>query len=90
MRFPRLQKIKSLILANKQQLYVEDLERIVEYLRPIENRPGTAERILEISLPFLAKASNLNELQEAYYLALQKLMHVPHTEEIFVDRQISI
>lgn len=84
-----LRKIYDFRLANKQLIYEDELKRTVQYLKPWEHQPGTAEKILEISLPNLSQASNMLELQEAYALTMQKLLHIPHDDDV-IDRKIPL
>jgi len=76
-----LRVIQGVKLAYEKALYVDELEKLVQYLRPREYRKGTADKVLSYSLTTLDKAQNRSDLQEAFGLARQKLLHIPHDEK---------
>jgi len=75
-----LRVIQGVRLAYHKAVYVDDLEKMVQYLRPREYQQGIADRVFSYSLTTLDKAQNLADLQEAHGLAWQKLIHIPHDE----------
>lgn len=81
-----LRVIQGVRLAYQKAVYVDDLEKLVQYLRPREYKQGTADSVFNYSLTTLDKAQNMDDLQEAYGLAWQKLFHIPHDEAKSVIR----
>lgn len=59
---------------------VDELEKLVQEIRPREYVKGTADKIFNHALRIIDKASNNSELDEAYGLSRQKLLHTPRDE----------
>lgn len=72
--------IQGVRLAYHKAVCVDELEKLVQYLRPREFQKGTADQIFNFALTTLDKAYNMPDLHEGYGLAKQKLLHVPHDE----------
>lgn len=68
-------------LAYRKAYFLDSLERVLEAVRPRELVKGTADRIFALSLHSIDRAKNNEEIEEAYGLAKQKLLHVPQNEE---------
>ena len=73
--------IQGARFAYRKTCLVDDLERIVQGIRPREYVKGTADKIFNYSLQTIDGAQNMAELEEAYGLAKQKLLHVPQDEQ---------
>ncbi|MDD4146293.1 MAG: CoA protein activase [Clostridia bacterium] len=72
--------IQGVRIGYKKAIIVDCLEKIVQEIRPREYSKGTADKIFNYSLQTIDKAQNFNELEEAYGLAREKLLHIPKDE----------
>lgn len=72
--------IQGVRFAYQKAVCADELEKLVQFLRPREYHRGTADQVFKHSLLTLDKAVNNDELQEAFGLARQKLLHIPHDE----------
>lgn len=67
-------------LACRKAYYIDELERLLQSIRPCENAKGTADRIFTHSLATIDQAKTHEQLDEAFGLARQKLLHVPQDD----------
>lgn len=74
------QVIQGIRLACRKANLIDGLERVVQEIRPLETTKGTADKIFNHALATIDTAKNAEELEEAYGLAKQKLLHVPREE----------
>jgi predicted nucleotide-binding protein (sugar kinase/HSP70/actin superfamily) len=65
----------------RKAYYLDRAELLVEKIRPRENAAGTADKIYEHVLKTIDAARNFGELEDAYGLAKEKLLHVPCSED---------
>jgi len=77
---PWFRLMQGLRLAYSKALFLDELERFVQYLRPREYVKGTADKVLAIALQALEQAGKMTDLREAFGLSRQKLLHVPYSE----------
>jgi predicted nucleotide-binding protein (sugar kinase/HSP70/actin superfamily) len=56
---------------------VDELEKLVQEIRPREYVQGTADKIFAHSLLTIDRAKNIPDLYDAFGLAKQKLLHIP-------------
>jgi len=75
-----LRVIQGVRLAYNKAVCVDELEKLVQYLRPREVKKGIADQVFTYSLTTIDKADNMSNLLEGYGLARQKLLHIPHDE----------
>jgi len=68
---------QSVRIAYRKAYLIDELERVLQELRPREVVKGTADRIFSFSLSTIDRAKNNDDLNEAFGLAKQKLLHVP-------------
>ncbi|MCR4442273.1 MAG: CoA protein activase [Peptococcaceae bacterium] len=76
-----LRVIQAIRFAYYKACLIDDLERMVQEIRPRELKKGTADKVFNHSLLTIDRAQNRSELEEAFGLARQKLLHVPIDEE---------
>jgi len=72
--------IQGIRFAYHKTCLVDSLEKIVQEIRPREHAKGTADKIFNYSLHTIDQAKSMAELEEAYGLAKQKLLHIPRDE----------
>lgn len=73
--------IQGIRFAYKKAYCVDELEKLVQSIRPREFLKGTADRVFAYSLATLDKAKNIDQVNDAYGLAQQKLLHIPRDEK---------
>ncbi len=79
--------IQAVRLGYKKAILVDELEKLVQQIRPRERALGTAERIFKKALLNIDATTETHELEEAYGLAREKLLHIPLKE---VDQVLKI
>lgn len=72
---------RAVRFAYRKANLVDELEKIVQYMRPREFVKGTADRIFTYSLMTIDQAKNNEELSDAYGLSKEKLLHIPHDNQ---------
>ena len=68
---------QGVCLAYKKACLVDKLEKTLQEIRCREYFKGTADKIFNYSLLTIDQAKNTLELEEAFGLAKQKMLHVP-------------
>ncbi|MDD4047687.1 MAG: CoA protein activase [Clostridia bacterium] len=72
--------MKGVHLGYKKAIAIDNLEKVVQEIRPREFEKGTADRIFEYALLTIDGAKNVDDLQEVHTLAMEKLLHIPKDE----------
>jgi len=72
---------QAIRLAYRKAYLLDQLERTLQEVRPRELIKGTADRIFAFSLGTIDRAKKNEEIEEAYGLAKQKLLHVPQNDD---------
>lgn len=75
------QVFQSIRIGYYKTCAVDRLEKQLEEVRAREFVKGTGDKIFQLSLSNIDKARKIDEIDEAYGLAKQKLLHVPQDEE---------
>lgn len=73
--------IQGIRIGYKKAVVVDNLEKIVQEIRPRENVKGIADKIFRNSLQTIDGAKDFTELKEAHVLAKEKLLHIPRNED---------
>lgn len=73
--------LKGLRFAYLKACMIDELEKTLQYLRPREDVKGTVDQIFKHCLKTIDGAKDTLQLEEAFSLAKQKLLHTPHHQE---------
>ena len=73
--------LQGIRLGYKKAVALDNLEKLVQEIRPRELAKGTADKIFQHSLLIIDRAQNFCELEESYLLSREKLEHIPRDEE---------
>ena len=71
---------KGIRFAYRKTCLVDQLEKMVQEIRPREDAKGTADKVFNYALQTIDRARSWDEAEEAYSLAKQKLLHIPGDE----------
>ncbi len=75
-----MQLVRGFHFSYQKICIIDELEKLVQQIRPRERIKGTADKIFTYALKTFDQAKNYHELCDAYGLARQKLLHIPQWE----------
>lgn len=73
--------VKGVRFAYKKACLIDELEKLVQSIRPREYAKGTGDKVFAHSLATLDMAKTTDQANDAFGLARQKLLHIPQDEK---------